>query len=218
MVGDSGQFFRRRYLIEQANPQSLLGVQQAAREQDVEGVSLAHQVHQAPHFPVADADAQAGGRNPKPAARGSNAQVGSHRQFAATAGGKAPNHRNGGRVHRGNGVQQPVHRPVIDPALAGVGTVLVKVRDVRPGGECHFAGAGNDHRPNLPIRIQFRQPVGQLAPHLIVDSVALAGTVDGDGGDGRIVRLAFYQNRVGVDLLCSGCGHRRLQAVREESK
>ena len=98
LVGNGFQLLRRRYLVDQADPQGLVSVQQAAGEQDVEGVALADQVDQAVHFAVADGDAQPGDGDAQPTAGGGDPQVGGHGQFAAAAGRKAAYHRDDRRA------------------------------------------------------------------------------------------------------------------------
>ena len=184
LVGNLLQVLRLGHLVNQAHAQGLFRVYQATGQQDVQGVALAHQVDQSPHLPVADADAQARRRNSQPAILSGDAQVGGYRQFAATAGGETPDHGNGRGGHGSQSVQKAVHRIVIYLALGRVGTELIKIGDVSAGGKGCVARPGDYHYSNVPVTVQFVQPICQFAPHLIIDGIPLAGPVDGKGYDG----------------------------------
>ena len=92
LVGRLVQFIRRHHLVDQPYAQCLLGVQQAAGEQDVQRVSLAHQVHQPPHLPVADGDAKPGDGYPQTAPLGGDAQVRGDGHLASPACGETLDH------------------------------------------------------------------------------------------------------------------------------
>ena len=163
-----------------------MGVQQAAGEKYVEGVALAYQVNQSSHLPVTDGYSQPRHRNAQPAALAGYAEVGGDRQFAAPSGGEPLDHRNGWGGHLGRGLQQPIHRLVVAPALDRVRPVSFEVGDVGASGKRLAARSGDDDGPDRRVGVQVPEQPGHGAPHIEAQGVALAGTVDGDRGQRRL--------------------------------
>src|SRR6266581_3328665 len=177
-----GQQLRpRHHLVHEADAVRLPGVDHVARQNEVEGIPLAHEARQPLRaaVPGRDAELHLGLAELGGVAR--DPQVTRHGELAAAPQG-IPVHRRDDWFAAG--LEATQHRlAMLRPRFAVEWALLCEIRDVGAGDEGLGAGAREDGPPDARVRRHALGGVGQLVHHLIVQRIDLVGAVDGDQRD-----------------------------------
>src|SRR5881398_586004 len=178
-----GQQLRaRHHLVHEADPVRFVGVDHVARQNEVQGVPLAHETRQALRAAITGRDAELHLRLTELCGLTRDPEMARHGELAPPAQG-IPVH--GGDDRLAAGLEAAQHRlATLRPRLAVERALLREIRDVGPRDEGFGAGAREDGTPDRRLRRHALRGVGQLVHHLVVQRVELVGPVDGDARDG----------------------------------
>ena len=150
----------------------------APAQQQIRGLAGAGEAQQPVDVRVRNRDAPLRRRKPERGVERCDPNVRAERDLQPSSQAVAPDDRDGRLREIGERVARRVNRLPVVPRPLGRTPRLLEIRDVRPRRKRQVPRARHDHDPNLGVRVQFLEQVGQAAPHRVRDRVAPLRPVD----------------------------------------